>query len=158
MEFKFLQWLLEALMKFSDFFLHTICHKLRGRCGPSLPVSMAHGALPVFCSHTAPPADAVAAAAAHSAWVPELSQGPLAAGAGPLPILTGKILCTPPPQILQLTLHPPEGKWKKGRCVFGVSGSETCFLLFTRVSIFCKTSISSIKPATPKYINQNVLS
>lgn len=64
------------------------------------PVSVAHRALPVCGPHTAPAADAVAAAAAHGALVPELPQRPLAPSAGPLPVLPGVALCAFPPQLL----------------------------------------------------------
>lgn len=71
---------------------------------------MADSALPVRSSHAhaALAADPVAAASAHSARVPELSQGPLAAGAGPLPVLPGKALGTFPTELLELMFHPPE--------------------------------------------------
>lgn len=76
----------------------------------TVPVGMADCALPAHCSHTyaALAADPVAAAAADSPWVPELSQGPLAPSAGPLTILPGRILRTSPSKLLELTFHPPE--------------------------------------------------
>jgi len=74
----------------------------------SLPVCIAHRALPIRCSYAALVADAVAAATAHGARVPELSERPLAAGAGPLAVLSGKALGALPSKLLQLVLHPPE--------------------------------------------------
>lgn len=73
---------------------------------------MADRALPVRCSHAhaTPAADPVAAASADGAQVPELSQRPLAAGAGPLAVLPGKALRAPSSKLLELTFHPPEGK------------------------------------------------
>ena len=74
------------------------------------PVSVADRALPVCRSHAdaALAADAVAAAVAHCSRVPELSQRPLAAGAGPLAVLPGETLRPSPPKLLELVLHPPE--------------------------------------------------
>lgn len=82
------------------------------RHGPpwlTVPVGVADRALPVrrADAHAALAADAVAAAAAHVARVPELPQRPLAAGAGPLAVLPGTALGASPPELLELTLHPP---------------------------------------------------
>lgn len=81
------------------------------QCGDffTTPVGVAHRALPVSCSHThtAPAADPVAAAAAHWARVPKLSQRPLAAGAGTFAVLPAAALGTSPSQLLELQLHPP---------------------------------------------------
>lgn len=76
----------------------------------SAPISVADRALPVLCSHThtAPAADAVAAATAHCPWIPKLSQRPLAAGASMLAVLPGGALCASPSKLLQLMLHLPE--------------------------------------------------
>lgn len=76
----------------------------------SLPVRVADRALPDRCSHTTLVADAVAAAAADCARVPELSQRPLASGAGPLAVLPGIALCTLPSELLQVVFHPPEDR------------------------------------------------
>lgn len=67
-----------------------------------LPVGVADGAFPVQHGHayTALVADAVTAASAHSARVPELAQWPLTTSARPLAVLPGKTLCTFPPDVL----------------------------------------------------------
>ena len=71
---------------------------------------MAHGTFPVQRSHAdaALAADPVAAAPAHSARVPELSQRPLAAGAGALAVLSRVALCASASNLLEVKLHPPE--------------------------------------------------
>lgn len=76
------------------------------------PVGVADRALPVRRSHahTALAADPVATAAADCARVPELSQRPLAAGAGPLAVLSGGALGTSTSKLLELMFHPPETK------------------------------------------------
>lgn len=81
---------------------------------------MAHGTFPVHCSHadTALAADPVAAAAAHLARVPELSQWPLAAGACVLAVLPGVALCTSASKLLEVKLHPPEVRTEEVTDVF----------------------------------------
>lgn len=76
----------------------------------SAPIGVTDRALPVLRSHThtAPAADAVAAATAHCPWIPELSQRPLAAGASTLAVLPDGALCASPSKLLQLVLHLPE--------------------------------------------------
>lgn len=71
---------------------------------------MADRALPARRSHAHATlsADAVAAAVADCARVPELSQGPLAAGASPLAVLPAETLGSSPSKLLELALHPPE--------------------------------------------------
>lgn len=66
----------------------------------TLPVQSGH-------AHAALVTDAVAAAAAHRARVPELSQWSLTAGTRPLAVLPGETLGTLPPDVLQLRLQPP---------------------------------------------------
>ena len=77
------------------------------------PVGVADRALPVLRSHAAPAADAVAAAAAHRSGVPQFSQRPLAASAGPLTVLPGETLRTSPPKLLEVMFHPPEMKMEE---------------------------------------------
>lgn len=97
---------LQLLNFFFIFFLNHLYFNL------TAPVGVADGALPLGRrhAHAAAVADAVAAAVAHGARVPQLAQRPLAAGAGALAVLPGGALGASPPQLLELQLHPPEVK------------------------------------------------
>lgn len=110
----------------------------------SAPVGVADRALPVRCSHAhahaAPAADPVAAAVADCARVPELSQRPLAAGAGVFTILPGIALCTSPTKLLELMFHPPEGRMEEITDIFNCQ----CQSYFSQrnissLSVKCKT-------------------
>lgn len=96
------------------------------------PVGVADGALPLgrWHAHAAAVADAVAAAVAHGARVPQLAQRPLAAGAGALAVLPGDALGASPPQILELQLHPPEVKWARGKCWYPACKSKLLPVLY----------------------------
>lgn len=74
------------------------------------PVGMTDGTLPLVCikAHPTLAADAVAAAPAHGAAVPELSKGPLAARTRPFAILAGETLGSSPTELLELLLQSPD--------------------------------------------------